>query len=49
MLIKRLGTDIHPDELLQGPEVAAQLFCGVKARLPWEFEGEHACRSVLVP
>ncbi|KAG2224178.1 hypothetical protein INT45_001296 [Circinella minor] len=40
---------IHPDEYFQSPEVAAGYIYNIKSFTPWEYQPEHAARSVLVP
>ena len=40
---------IHPDEYFQSPEVAAGFIYDIKSLTPWEYQPEHAARSVVVP
>ncbi|KAI9496534.1 GPI mannosyltransferase [Zychaea mexicana] len=47
--ISSLPGYIHPDEYFQSPEVTAASVFDIKTFTPWEYQPEHAARSVLVP
>ncbi|CAO3598750.1 unnamed protein product [Absidia cylindrospora] len=40
---------IHPDEFFQSPEITARTVLGVDSLTPWEFQPEHAARSIIIP
>ncbi|ORX56860.1 Alg9-like mannosyltransferase [Hesseltinella vesiculosa] len=40
---------IHPDEYFQSPEIMARSMLNIDAFVPWEYQPEHAARSILIP
>jgi phosphatidylinositol glycan class Z len=40
---------VHPDEHFQSSEVVAKEVFGYSTYIPWEFEQEYPCRSIVPP
>lgn len=40
---------IHPDEYFQSAEVTARHVLQIDSFIPWEFQPEHAARSISIP
>ncbi|KAI8338461.1 GPI mannosyltransferase [Chlamydoabsidia padenii] len=40
---------VHPDEFFQSPEITARAILKVDTLIPWEFQPDHAARSILIP
>jgi len=38
---------IHPDEFFQSPEIAAQNIFNFETLIPWEFQPQFPCRSII--
>ena len=48
-LMSTLPGYIHPDELFQNPEMTSSTIFGIQAFTPWEYQPEHAARSIIAP
>ncbi|KAG9061915.1 alpha 1,2 mannosyltransferase [Linnemannia hyalina] len=40
---------IHPDEFFQSAEITAGNVFGLKVDIPWEYQPELPCRSIIIP
>ncbi|KAI1313009.1 alpha 1,2 mannosyltransferase [Mortierella claussenii] len=40
---------LHPDEYFQSAEITAGNIFGIDANIPWEYQPELPCRSILIP
>ncbi|KAI8982624.1 hypothetical protein BDB01DRAFT_156221 [Pilobolus umbonatus] len=40
---------IHPDEFFQNPEITASYLFPIETMTPWEYQPQHAARSIVMP
>ncbi len=40
---------VHPDEYFQSMEVVSKLYFGLDTFIPWEFQTDHAIRTIVTP
>ncbi|RKP10088.1 Alg9-like mannosyltransferase family-domain-containing protein [Thamnocephalis sphaerospora] len=40
---------LHPDEFFQSPEISAQSVLNVHGFVPWEYQPDQPCRSIVIP
>ena len=40
---------VHPDEYFQSMEVVNKLYFGFDTFIPWEFQSDHAIRTIVTP
>lgn len=40
---------IHPDEFFQNPEITSASLFGIQGLTPWEYQPQHAARSIIAP
>jgi len=40
---------IHPDEFFQNPEITSAKIFNIHTLTPWEYQPQHASRSILSP
>ena len=40
---------IHPDEFFQNPEITSGMIFKIETLIPWEYQPEHASRSIVSP
>lgn len=40
---------IHPDEFFQNPEITSAKIFNIHTLTPWEYQAQHASRSILSP
>jgi phosphatidylinositol glycan class Z len=40
---------VHPDEFFQSPEISAGHVLSVRNWIPWEYDTNYPCRSIIFP
>lgn len=48
-LVSSLSGYIHPDEFFQNPEITSSKIFGIDTFTAWEYQPEHASRSIVAP